>query len=338
MMKGMLPHIAALAVLLLPTVAFGQENLVTLTQIPGLTEGMSGTPNLPNFLNGLYKFCIGIAVVLAVIQLIRAGIEYMTAGGSIGSTEHAKHLISTSILGLVLVLSPYIVFGIINPEIRNLRIDVGELKTNLPSNRSGGPEGINTASTTSETKDGCTTTTYGAGVTQTTCVGAKEGTANVKSALAGKCPAPSFTSPVAVECKEYAARKIDRETNKPEQGAQACIKYETSGYCSPKKTVWLLYTGSMVTPGATDGVSHGSYDSYSAVALFGDTEKWGTACGQSLRTTDGGIIYGVDQPRNMIRGGYECAKDEKFVTWVDSKLDGKTAHWCAKIEAYCALK
>ncbi len=122
---------ALIALLSLPAFAAAAAEFSTLTNIPQLTDKATAS-DMTQFLNGVYKLCIGIAVVIAVLQLIRAGIEYMTAGGSIGSTEHAKHLISTSILGLVLVLSPYLVFSIVNPTILELKLDVSGLKPGTP--------------------------------------------------------------------------------------------------------------------------------------------------------------------------------------------------------------
>ncbi len=88
--------------------------------------------NLPGFFNLLYNICIGVAVVLAVLQLMRAGITYMTAAGNIGSTEKARHLIQTSLLGLLLVLSPVIVFGVINPAILNFDLNLDALRVAPP--------------------------------------------------------------------------------------------------------------------------------------------------------------------------------------------------------------
>ena len=43
-------------------------------------------------------------------------------GDSVTETKQARALIGSSILGLVLVLSPAVVFGIINPNILNLNV------------------------------------------------------------------------------------------------------------------------------------------------------------------------------------------------------------------------
>ncbi len=99
-----------------------------LTNLPGLPT-TANSSSLPGFLNSLYKICIGLAATIAILQIMRAGFLFMTNQGSVSSNEQAKNLISQSILGLVLVLSPVIVFGIINPDILKLNLDASSLQS-----------------------------------------------------------------------------------------------------------------------------------------------------------------------------------------------------------------
>ncbi len=110
----------------LPAVALAAADtsslgFVPLTSIPGI-ESAGNAATLPDFLNNVYKLSIGLAAVLAVLQIIRAGIMYM-GGDSITEKKEARSLITLAIGGLVLVLSPVIVFSIINPKILDLKID-----------------------------------------------------------------------------------------------------------------------------------------------------------------------------------------------------------------------
>lgn len=93
---------------------------VPLTGLPGV-ETVATSNSLSNFLNSLYRICVGLAAVLAVIQITRAGITYMVKD-SFASKKDAKHLIQMSLFGLLLVLTPTIVFGIIDPRILSLKI------------------------------------------------------------------------------------------------------------------------------------------------------------------------------------------------------------------------
>lgn len=126
-----------LSLLILPTIVFAQEyGFVPLTQVPFLTD-TGNSFDLSQFLNNLYRLAIGVAAVIAVLQIMRAGIMYM-GGDSVTEKKEAKNLIGLSIAGLVLVLSPVVVFSIINPEILSLKIDrIEELDVDLRDTETG---------------------------------------------------------------------------------------------------------------------------------------------------------------------------------------------------------
>lgn len=129
----MIRFFLVLVLLAVPTVIFAQTegaDFVPLTNLPGIAE-VAGEPDLGPFLNNLYRLLIGAAAVIAVIQIMRAGIMFMTNKGSVSENEQARHLIQMSVIGLVLILSPVIVFSIINPEILNLTVNTSSLKTNI---------------------------------------------------------------------------------------------------------------------------------------------------------------------------------------------------------------
>ncbi|MDQ1299702.1 MAG: hypothetical protein QG636_370 [Patescibacteria group bacterium] len=113
----------SLLLLGLPLVVFGQQDpgFVPLTTGVPFLENVGNADSLSAFLNDIYKVCIGVAATLAVLQIMRAGIMYM-GGDSVTEKKEAKNLIAMSIGGLILVLSPVVVFSIINPEILNLEI------------------------------------------------------------------------------------------------------------------------------------------------------------------------------------------------------------------------
>lgn len=121
-----------LFLLMLVTVPFavhGQtsnNNFVALQpNIPGVKE-FATSGSIPELLNNIYKICIGVAATLAVLQIMRAGVMYM-GGDSITEKKEARDLISMSIIGLILVLSPVIVFSIINPDILSLKLGAIQL-------------------------------------------------------------------------------------------------------------------------------------------------------------------------------------------------------------------
>lgn len=103
------------------TVVFAQDNVLivdTLTNIPELTSEGSAN-NLPDFLQNLYRYGIGIAAILAVVMITYGGFQYMMSEVP-GARTAKRQQIVQAIFGLILVLLPFIVFSIINPQILNL--------------------------------------------------------------------------------------------------------------------------------------------------------------------------------------------------------------------------
>ncbi len=108
-----------------------------LVPIPGLTDvsptSVINSATLANFFNNLYKYLIGLAAIFAIVQIIRSGLEVATNQESVSKLIDAKGRIAQTIAGLVLVLSPVLVFSVINPSILNLSINLPALDTAAPT-------------------------------------------------------------------------------------------------------------------------------------------------------------------------------------------------------------
>lgn len=103
------------------------QGFVPLAPIPGLTQGVTAdSASLAQFFNNLYLYLIGFAAMLAIIEIIWGGLLYSTTD-SIGNKEQGKEKIRMAIFGLILVLSPVLVFSIINPSILNLSLKLEPL-------------------------------------------------------------------------------------------------------------------------------------------------------------------------------------------------------------------
>lgn len=112
------------------------------TEFP-LTEGViADETGLANFLQNLYRYLIGVAVIIAIIQIIRGGLEISTE--SVFKKTEGKEHIREALIGLLLVLSPVIVFSIINPSILNLSIPLQNIK--LIEGTQGGGSGSSQSS------------------------------------------------------------------------------------------------------------------------------------------------------------------------------------------------
>lgn len=98
---------------------------LALTSIPGVQEA-ANSRSLAILLNNLYRLCIGAAAVIAVLKIVQGGVTYML-GDSVTEKKEAKHHITMAVLGLVFILSPYLVFNVIDPRILKLDVDVSGL-------------------------------------------------------------------------------------------------------------------------------------------------------------------------------------------------------------------
>jgi hypothetical protein len=113
----------------------GGQGFTALAPIPKLTD--SGTVstifgkaggNFALFFNNLYLFCIGIAVILAIGMIIWGGFEYAVSE-AVPTKSAGKQRIQQALFGLLLVLSPALVFYIINPAILRLDVNFPPLNT-----------------------------------------------------------------------------------------------------------------------------------------------------------------------------------------------------------------
>ncbi len=129
---GFVPHVLA-------------QGFVPLAEIPFLTDIPSTQSGLPVFFNNLYKYLIGLAAVLAIIQITWSGIEIAMNKDDVSKIMEDKGKIYNAIFGLVLVLSPVLVFSIINPNILNLSLNLPALdtkSTRAPQTGTGTPKPV----------------------------------------------------------------------------------------------------------------------------------------------------------------------------------------------------
>lgn len=81
----------------------------------------SGEQTLSGFLTGLFTAVISVAAIVAVLRLGYAGYLYMTSE-SWGSKGKAKEVMGDVALGLLLLLSCWLILNQINPDI--LKLDI----------------------------------------------------------------------------------------------------------------------------------------------------------------------------------------------------------------------
>lgn len=95
------------------------EGYAPLAPLPGTFTGSSGqeTTNLSTYLSGVIKLLIALGVGLSVLFAVIGGTQYVAASINPAAKAGALERIQNSIVGLILVLSSYLLLSIINPKL-----------------------------------------------------------------------------------------------------------------------------------------------------------------------------------------------------------------------------
>ncbi|MFQ5540815.1 MAG: hypothetical protein ACE5F4_01030, partial [Candidatus Paceibacteria bacterium] len=107
---------AILALLPLPLIA-ATGDFVPLSPIPNL--GTSGDITLEQYANAVFMLAISVGAILAVLRIITGGFKYMTTE-AVTTKGDARLTIQNAVVGLLLLLSVWLVLSIINPQIADL--------------------------------------------------------------------------------------------------------------------------------------------------------------------------------------------------------------------------
>lgn len=99
-------------------------------------------PWIGQYIAAIYKYAIGIVGILAGIMIVVGGLLWLTAGGSAERVSTAKSFIESSLVGLVIALTSYMLLYVINPNLVGFeslkvkyveRIPTNEIVSNLLS-------------------------------------------------------------------------------------------------------------------------------------------------------------------------------------------------------------
>jgi len=92
----------------------------------GLTNLRSGARDLPNAntnlgmaIGKIIQIFLGFLGILAVILILFAGFLWMTAGGDDAKVTTAKNYIKNAVIGIVIILSAYIITSFVLTQIGN---------------------------------------------------------------------------------------------------------------------------------------------------------------------------------------------------------------------------
>lgn len=96
------------------------EKFSPLVGLPGITDASTAT--LPQYINAIYLTLIGFGGLIAVIRIAWAGVKYSLSAGNHHLMETAKDDIKGVLIGLAILLIPYLILNTINPELTNLDV------------------------------------------------------------------------------------------------------------------------------------------------------------------------------------------------------------------------
>jgi hypothetical protein len=128
---------AILPFLLFVTLVHAAPQYTPIVGIPGLTNQQ--TTSLPDYINRVYFLTVTIGALYGVVKIAFAGVKY-SMSDIITSKESAKEDIKGVLLGLAILLIPFIVLKEINPNLVNLDVlsSAKSMKTTLKSGGSAG--------------------------------------------------------------------------------------------------------------------------------------------------------------------------------------------------------
>jgi hypothetical protein len=110
------------------------ESVKTGTPLPNtgildqiVPSSLFGGQPINKLLNQLFYVGLVVAVLLAIVMIIRGGVEYMTID-AIASKENGKNRIKAAMGGLLLAFSAILILNTINPGLTSLSIKFEQLK------------------------------------------------------------------------------------------------------------------------------------------------------------------------------------------------------------------
>ncbi|MCX6787023.1 MAG: hypothetical protein NTY93_00655 [Candidatus Kaiserbacteria bacterium] len=321
---GLVPHVFAATT----------QGFIALAPIPGLTDtantSVVNSASLANFFNNLYKYLIGLAAILAVIEIIWGGFRIATNQDNVSILMENKGKIYNAILGLVLVLSPVLVFSIINPSILNLSLNLPALDTY------SAPATTGSSASVQSNVDGCIATTGpAAGTILATCI--VSDSSGAKSASELKSAAESKTVDfIHTNCAESSnfksgliSNSCPKDTVPPNQGTSGgsiiyiCTKATAIVWCSPTVTV-----NSVQNIQTTVGVGVMFID----LGYFGENNTFPASCGG-----DWFLIRAGDTATKQDRGT-STSCDSNVINNLISTRKIKNPYECVSVPVYCKHK
>ncbi len=96
--------------------------------IPG-TESLSPTAGIPQLITFAYLAGLWLVGLVVFVQITMSGVRWLVSAGKPEEIAKAKNDITNALLGLVLLLSSYVILNTINPDLLNSVFDPPKIGT-----------------------------------------------------------------------------------------------------------------------------------------------------------------------------------------------------------------
>lgn len=139
--KKILGIIFITSAFLLPTITFAlQPYTLLVPSLPGIGNGKTTT--FDQWLPAAFKLAIAIAAGLAFVMITFGGVTYATTD-AVGPKSQGKDYIKNAVIGLLFVISAWVILNTINPEILSFKwtIPAPATITPFPTVASAGANG-----------------------------------------------------------------------------------------------------------------------------------------------------------------------------------------------------
>lgn len=95
----------------------GMETLTEPTNCPTDSSGnkQCSTTWIAQYVSSIYKYAVAVVGILAVVVMMFGGARWIVSGGNASAITDAKAWIASSLTGLILILTSYIILYTVNP-------------------------------------------------------------------------------------------------------------------------------------------------------------------------------------------------------------------------------
>ena len=101
------------------------ETLINYPNIGGSDiQGGANPTTLPDIIKYVYLFSVGICGAVALLSILIGAIKYVGAAGNPSKMSDAKEQIFSAILGVIILLSSYLILNTINPDLVNFNLNL----------------------------------------------------------------------------------------------------------------------------------------------------------------------------------------------------------------------